>query len=66
MGTSAPKSENHENNEESKDKNLKPKNDKIKIKYNIYQDSTKIRLFGDKFVKRYKDKCKLIISKYNN
>ena len=63
MGSSAPKILNHEYNEKNKDINAKPKSDKIKIKYNIYSDSNKIRLFGDQFVKRYKDKCKLIINK---
>ena len=62
MGSSAPKTQNPIYNEGSKDKNVKPKSDKIKIKYNIYSDSNKIRLFGDQFVKRYKDKCKLINS----
>ena len=63
MGLTSSKTNNPENNEENKIKDIKPKRDKIKIKYFIEQDSNKIRLFGDQFVKRYKDKCKLIINK---
>ena len=64
MGFSSSKQENQEKNEivQNLEKDESEKIDKIKIIYNI-NDSNVIRLFGDKFVKRYKNKCKLIINK---
>ena len=55
MGFSASKNDNQEKigNDENVNKKTKKK-DKIKIIYNI-NDSNVIRLFGDKFVKRYKN-----------
>ena len=63
MGLSASKQENQEKivNNKNLNKELN-KIDKVKIKYNI-NESNKIRLFGDQFIKRYKNKCKIIINK---
>ena len=55
MGLSASKQENQEKivNNKNLNKELN-KIDKVKIKYNI-NESNKIRLFGDQFIKRYKN-----------
>ena len=62
MGFSSSKSDKIDEQKDKQLKNKIQKKDKIKIIYNI-GDENEIRLFGDKFVKRYRNKFKLIINK---
>ena len=52
--------------EDKQEKESKPKINKIKLVYNIEGENNVIRLFGDKFYKRYKNKLQLIINKIKN
>ena len=51
---------NNNKNEENKDIYKKNNNDEITIIYKINKEDTKIKLFGEGFIKNNKDKCKYI------